>query len=182
MDQIQETTHSLFTADIVKTLSQQSVRSIEDFLKSEDWILTGMCNGLLKISDIQTIKHDLKLKRGLHPNILAIINETQPLKSGIPSFDRLLGGGLLPGQLYEFCGDLSAGKTQICNTIALNAAINWSMNVVYVCTKGDFTILRLWNVLVAKGLPGDVSIGERERTKKIFVQCISICFRLPKVR
>lgn len=66
------------------------------------------------------------------------------------SLDDLLGGGLMSGSLYDICGLSGSGKTQICNTIAINLAIKYKYEVLYVDAKNDFAGQRIYNILKAR--------------------------------
>lgn len=53
----------------------------------------------------------------------------------------------MSGNIYEFCGLSSSGKTQICFTIALNVAQYFAKCVYYIDTKHDFSARRLQDIL-----------------------------------
>ena len=42
-----------------------------------------------------------------------LLYEGNLFSTGIPEFDQLLGGGLLAGELVEFAGGPSSGKSQV---------------------------------------------------------------------
>lgn len=55
-------------------------------------------------------------------------NEEERIKSGITEFDRVLGGGIMPGSVILLGGDPGIGKS----TIAMQAAANIKEKVLYV--------------------------------------------------
>jgi DNA repair protein RadA/Sms len=55
-------------------------------------------------------------------------NEEERLKTGIKEFDRVLGGGLMPGSVILLGGDPGIGKS----TLAMQSAANISDTVLYV--------------------------------------------------
>ena len=54
--------------------------------------------------------------------------EEDRVKTGIKEFDRVLGGGIMPGSVILLGGDPGIGKS----TLAMQAAANISSNVLYV--------------------------------------------------
>lgn len=54
--------------------------------------------------------------------------EEDRVKTGIKEFDRVLGGGIMPGSIILLGGDPGIGKS----TLAMQAAANISSNVLYV--------------------------------------------------
>lgn len=76
--------------------------------------------------------------------------------SNFCSLDNLLDGGLYPGELYEFCGLSSAGKTQLCHTIAVNVILETDGVVRYFDTKRDFSASRIQMILDARKLGDEV--------------------------
>jgi DNA repair protein RadA/Sms len=54
--------------------------------------------------------------------------EEDRIKTGIKEFDRVLGGGIMPGSVILLGGDPGIGKS----TLAMQAAANISSNVLYV--------------------------------------------------
>lgn len=74
------------------------------------------------------------------------------------SFDDLLGGGLKSGNIYDLCGLSASGKTQICHSIAINLAINYKYETLYVDAKNDFSGQRIYNMLNARNC-SDVDCG-----------------------
>lgn len=65
--------------------------------------------------------------------------------------DNILDGGLVTGNLVEICGVSGSGKTQLINTIALNAASEpHQIGTFYLDSKHDFSGMRLYNILTAR--------------------------------
>lgn len=63
----------------------------------------------------------------------------------------MLDGGLVTGNLVEICGMSGSGKTQLINTIALNAASEpHKIGTFYFDSKHDFSGMRLYNILTAR--------------------------------
>lgn len=64
------------------------------------------------------------------------------------SFDNLLKGGLIFGNLIDLCGFSAIGKTQLHTTIAVNWAINYDYETFVIDTKGDFSGERIHSILM----------------------------------
>lgn len=62
----------------------------------------------------------------------------------------MLDGGLKSGNLYDICGLSASGKTQFCNTVAINLASNYKYETLYVDAKNDFSGQRIYNMLNAR--------------------------------
>lgn len=64
--------------------------------------------------------------------------------------DKLLGGGLFPSNIYEFCGPSSCGKTQLSYSILLNLIISTKQDIIYIDTKNKFSVKRIKQILKNK--------------------------------
>lgn len=72
--------------------------------------------------------------------------------------DLLLRGGFLTKGIYEFYGSAGSGKTILIDTIVINIMTNYDdIEALYLDTKGDFSAMRLYNIMHAKDLPDSVS-------------------------
>ncbi|KAM6467638.1 DNA repair protein RAD51 homolog 4 isoform 2-T2 [Liasis olivaceus] len=63
------------------------------------------------------------------------------------SLDKLLDSGLYTGELTELVGAPSAGKTQVCLTVAANVSQSLKQTVLYIDSTGGFTGARLLELL-----------------------------------
>ena len=63
-----------------------------------------------------------------------VVAERAPRElTGLPEFDRVLGGGLVAGQVVLLAGEPGAGKSTLLNTVAHRMALrNQTANVLYV--------------------------------------------------
>lgn len=79
----------------------------------------------------------------------------------------MLDGGLVTGNLVEICGFSRSGKTQLVNTIALNAASEpQKIGTFYLDAKHDFSGMRLYNILTSRNNGSNKNCGEiMERVK-----------------
>ena len=65
--------------------------------------------------------------------------EEDRVKTGIREFDRVLGGGIMPGSIVLLGGDPGIGKS----TLAMQAASNISSNVLYVTGEESIKQIKL---------------------------------------
>ena len=70
----------------------------------------------------------LKQKSSIYKINELTATEEDRVKTGIKEFDRVLGGGIMPGSVILLGGDPGIGKS----TLAMQAAANISSNVLYV--------------------------------------------------
>lgn len=69
------------------------------------------------------------------------------ISSGCDNLDELLAGGLYTGELTEIVGAAGVGKSQICMSIAMFAAMEAKKNVLYVDTGGSLSGARIREML-----------------------------------
>lgn len=69
------------------------------------------------------------------------------LETGCRPLDRLLKGGIWAGELTEFVGPSSIGKTQLCLTIAAHVAIVAEAGIIYIDTSRSFCASRLAGII-----------------------------------
>lgn len=68
----------------------------------------------------------------------------------IISLDKILNGGLIPGNIIDVCGFSASGKTQFHTTIAIHWAINHGYETFVIDTKGDFSGDRINRMLLSQ--------------------------------
>jgi DNA repair protein RadA/Sms len=66
-------------------------------------------------------------------------SEEERVKTGIKEFDRVLGGGIMPGSVLLLGGDPGIGKS----TLAIQAAANINANVLYVTGEESIKQIKL---------------------------------------
>ncbi|CAG5090055.1 Similar to RAD51D: DNA repair protein RAD51 homolog 4 (Homo sapiens) [Cotesia congregata] len=108
--------------------------------------------------EIEAIRKEIALRFAgiVKDPVILLQQQKQYISTGIENLDKLLGGGLYACRFYEICGNSSAGKTQLCITLAANIALNSSADIHYIDTKKDFSATRLQNILEAKNKPDEV--------------------------
>ncbi|KAL0269487.1 UNVERIFIED_CONTAM: hypothetical protein PYX00_007198 [Menopon gallinae] len=77
-----------------------------------------------------------------------VIDKCAIISTGIENFDKLLDGGFITGNIYELCGSVGSGKTQICMTLAVNVCNNLpEQSVLYIDTKNDVSGHRILEII-----------------------------------
>lgn len=66
------------------------------------------------------------------------------------SLDELLDGGILSGNIIDLCGLSGTGKSLLCRAIAINLAINYGLETLFIDTKGDFSATAIHKALSQK--------------------------------
>lgn len=99
------------------------------------------------------------------------INKIQPhktirMKSGLEEFDRLLGGGIVPGSLILIGGEPGIGKS----TLALQLALISKMKVLYVTGEESPEQLKLRADRLG-GSNSECLVYSEVNLEKIFLQC-----------
>ena len=92
-----------------------------------------------------------------HPSLTTITWQLR-LKLAFLCFrlDKLVEGGLTTGEVVEVCGGSGEGKTTLCLQVALHAALEQGIGVLYVDPVGSLNHLRV-NPLV-EALPHDTEV------------------------
>ncbi|XP_045155944.1 DNA repair protein RAD51 homolog 4 [Echinops telfairi] len=94
---------------------------------------------------------------------------TAILSTGCASLDKLLDGGLYTGEVAEFVGSPSSGKTQVCLCVAANVAHSLQQNVLYVDSSGGLTASRLLQLLQARTQEEEEQAGALQRIQVVHV-------------
>ncbi|NMC89119.1 MAG: DNA repair and recombination protein RadA, partial [Methanomicrobiales archaeon] len=87
------------------------------------------------------------------------------LKTLVPEFDELVGGGLETQAITEVYGEFGSGKSQLVHQMAVNAQLAEELGglhgcVIYVDTENTFRPERIEQMV--NGLPEDADLGDLE--------------------
>ena len=142
--------HDHIAAEISK-LEKIGIHNAEDILLANKTVITR--------NNISIVAYQWLLEKSaaIYAHNLEPIT-WKPLSTCISRFDALMGG-LSPGQLVEFAGPISSGKSQFCHLIAKNIANSLPDTVLYVSTGGSFSAKRLAS-FEPTGIPSNISILE----------------------
>lgn len=93
----------------------------------------------------------------LKPQNLTINDIQEKLSLGCPILDSCLKGGVRCGQITEFVGESTAGKTQLCLQLLLTLQLECQVpstsgsSALYICTEGHFAGKRLQELASNRG-------------------------------
>ena len=108
----------------------------------------------LPLQDVQSIRQSLICQFGSYPESGRELWEVESarqrlISSGCPGLDKLMGGGVVTGQLTEVCGPPASGKTQVVTAMlvgrcplarlgitqhSLYVQVHVTWHVVYCCS------------------------------------------------
>nr|XP_045599178.1 DNA repair protein RAD51 homolog 4-like [Procambarus clarkii] len=140
------------TEDVLSKLHKAGIRNILSFMLKDPELLAMEIS--VSYKDLQSIR------RIIHAHYAAfavsgddMLNEAVQravvISTGNTNLDTLLGGGLMTGEVMEVCGGWGAGKTSLCVSLAVHAALRLKMNVLYIDPLGSINSLRLAPVIEA---------------------------------
>lgn len=146
-----------------KKMRQRGINSINAFL---DWELGDMRRTL--DTDVNTLK-DMKsmVIAVLRPEVVkgsTLLKEScllmETLKTRIRSVDEILPSrGIAGGEIIEVTGPPAGGKSMLLNTIMINVLENdQDLTIMYIDTKCSFSIIKLKNLMIARGMPEEMQV------------------------
>lgn len=150
MARLNSSIHKSLTDSVIKDLVCKGIFTDYDFIQKDTDFLIKITG--LSFKRVVEIKNEFSAFRGGFTMIEGdvLLESETVLTSGILSLDKLLDGGFYSNQIYEICGASSAGKTQLCLSIATNVALDKNFIVHYIDTKGDYSVTRVVQILNAK--------------------------------
>uniref|UniRef100_A0A1S4GS31 RecA family profile 1 domain-containing protein n=1 Tax=Anopheles gambiae TaxID=7165 RepID=A0A1S4GS31_ANOGA len=141
--------HPLLTEYVIKKLQKNRLTTVYSFVKVEAEQLLKITN--LPAESIVLVKnHLIDQFAGRCQNAQSYPWQPapSPLSTGVPSLDALLqGGGLLPGHIYELCGESGTGKTLLSLTMASNVVKQPGSMAYFIDTKCDFSGRKVQQIL-----------------------------------
>ncbi|XP_043282968.1 DNA repair protein RAD51 homolog 4 isoform X2 [Venturia canescens] len=176
MARLHKQIHDALNDEALRRLKIINVNTVIEFLEQDD----------NKLEQVVKIEHRIvqQIKRNIIKNYAGKIENGEDLlrlennfvSTGIASLDDLLNGGLYPGELYELCGLSSAGKTQLCHSIAINVILETDGMVRYIDTKKDFSGSRIQMMLEAKKIGDEETARVMNQIKVIQVKNVNELF------
>ncbi|CAH2086774.1 unnamed protein product [Euphydryas editha] len=155
MNALERKEHVYLTESILKTLKQNRIITLFDFLQEEAEKLSTLTK--LTLPQVLEIRQEIFKKHSAHLiNGATLFINSLTCKKYIPthitSLDEVLGGGIPVGLITEVCGLAGCGKSQLCMQLAINSVKESDDSVLYVDTKGDFSAVRIQKILDANGV------------------------------
>uniref|UniRef100_A0A182JSH2 RecA family profile 1 domain-containing protein n=1 Tax=Anopheles christyi TaxID=43041 RepID=A0A182JSH2_9DIPT len=150
--------HPLLSEYVIKKLQKNRLTTVYSFVKVEVEQLLKITN--LPAESIVLVKnHLINHFAGRYQKALSYtLQSASPLNTGVVSLDALLQGGLLPGHIYELCGECGTGKTLLSMTIASNVVRHPGNSAYFIDTKCDFSGRKIQQILDR----GDRRLPEQE--------------------
>ncbi|CAD6235167.1 GSCOCG00007842001-RA-CDS [Cotesia congregata] len=169
---------NLLNEQHVNKLHSSRIFNVLDFVSEDSEKLTKITE--LSLLEIEAIRKEIALRFAgiVKDPVILLQQQKQYISTGIENLDKLLGGGLYACRFYEICGNSSAGKTQLCITLAANIALNSSADIHYIDTKKDFSATRLQNILEAKNKPDEIIAKIMSQIKVTTLKSITELFTL----
>nr|DBA33461.1 TPA: hypothetical protein GDO54_001143 [Pyxicephalus adspersus] len=154
------------TSDIITTLKTNYVKTVVDLVSSDLEELARKCS--LSYKTLVAVRRVLLAQYSAFPSNGADLYEelklsTAILPTGNNKLDLLLDSGLYTGEVTEIAAIAGCGKTQVCQSIAVNVASSIKQRVCYIDTTGGVTGSRLLQLLQSKTDQEDEQISSLQR-------------------
>lgn len=141
--------HPLLTDPLITILHQFHISSLAQLLTKEPEQVASITK--LSYSAVLQLRRDLFQEHSAFPSCSYGLYQSwldcPALGTGIGALDGMLGGGMMPGTVYELFGEEGVGRTQLAITLAAASVENPDKSVVYVDTKNDLCPQRLLEIL-----------------------------------
>ncbi|KAE8624880.1 hypothetical protein XENTR_v10006077 [Xenopus tropicalis] len=160
------------SAGIVAVLKANNVKTVIDLVASDLEELARKCS--LSYKTLMAVRRVLLAQYSAFPSSGADVYEelkssTAILPTGNRKLDILLDSGLYTGEVTEIAGAAGSGKTQTCQSIAVNVAYNLKQTVLYVDTTGGLTASRLLQLVQSRTKSEDEQVASLQRIEVIRV-------------
>ncbi|KAK7079055.1 DNA repair protein rad51d [Halocaridina rubra] len=134
------------TEDVMSKLKTAGVNNVISFMQKD--IETLAMEASISYKDLQSIRNIIVANYAAFPlegdlMLSEAVRSTVIISTGISSLDKLLGGGLMAGEIMELCGGWGVGKTSLCVQLALHCATKLGHRVLYIDPTGGVSTNRL---------------------------------------
>jgi len=121
---------------------------IQDYFHLDEEILYRIISSAMDLIKMGFQKADKIMSEYISPN---------KLTSGSQEFDDLLGGGFVPGEVYEFYGEFRTGKTQLAHQLCINVQLplqegGLNSKAFYIDSEGSFCPKRIIEIAEKRSL------------------------------
>ncbi|XP_063810065.1 DNA repair protein RAD51 homolog 4 [Pseudophryne corroboree] len=160
------------TSDIISVLKTNHVKTVVDLVASNLEELARKCS--LSYKTLVAVRRVLLAQYSAFPLNGADLYEelkvsTAILPTGNKKLDFLLDSGLYTGEVTEIAGAAGSGKTQVCQSIAVNVATSLKQRVCYVDTTGGLTGTRLLQLIQSRTEQEDEQVSSLQRIEVVHV-------------
>ncbi|KAF2074643.1 hypothetical protein CYY_004038 [Polysphondylium violaceum] len=136
----------LLGSDNVDRFLRAGFKTVEDILISNEYHIHKAVNIPIEV----VVKILKNLRRIFNSTIVDgnqftsdILNGSLLFSTGSSSLDAITGGGYMTGEIIEFIGPTSCGKTQICMQSVFNLSYKYQLNAIYIDSSGSFSSDRI---------------------------------------
>jgi len=149
---LSEEVHPLLDKRCVTLLSQFNIRTLSQLMATKPEKLSSILARSYTV--VCKLRKDLLTEFASFP-VLGLedyqtkLERESFISTGSSSLDKMLGGGLRRGTVYEVFGFPGTGKTQLCLTTTASS-LTKNDTVVLIDTKGDFCVERFVQILSSK--------------------------------
>ena len=161
---LSEDIHPLLDKRCVTLLSQFNIRTLSQLVAAKPEKLSSILGRSYTV--VCKLRKDLLAEFASFP-VLGLedyqskLEREASISTGNSNLDKMLGGGLRGGTVYEVYGYPGTGKTQLCLTAACNSLIR-NGTVIVIDTKGDFCADRFIEILSSRSSCGaNSSLNDR---------------------
>ncbi|XP_076867235.1 DNA repair protein RAD51 homolog 4 isoform X2 [Brachyhypopomus gauderio] len=156
------------SAETIKALQAEDIRTVEDLISSDAEELAQKCSVSYKA--LVAVRRVLLAQHAAFPVAGTdlydeLVSSTSILSTGNPSVDKLLDSGLYTGEITELAGGPATGKTQLCFSVAVSVAHELKQNVVYICTNGGMSASRLLQMLQTRTITTEEQMDALQRIR-----------------
>ncbi|KAM8977344.1 DNA repair protein RAD51 homolog 4 [Pelodytes ibericus] len=160
------------SSDMIAVLKSNNVKTVVDLVASDLEELAR--KGSMSYKTLVAVRRVLLARYSAFPSNGADLYEelkgsTAILPTGNKKLDFLLDSGLYTGEVTEIAGAAGSGKTQICQSIAVNVAYSLKQSVLYVDTTGGLTASRLLQLVQSRTEEESEQVDSLERIEVIHV-------------
>ncbi|XP_060528589.1 DNA repair protein RAD51 homolog 2-like [Cylas formicarius] len=137
------------TQDMIEVLNKKRIFTVLEFLRCDNNVLSQILP--LTYQEINESKRFLTKTfapeaTNAFESYKTVLTKSVLILTGIKSIDDLLHGGILTGNIYEFCGLPACGKTRLCSKI-INKNLLLGIGIFVLDTKQEFGALQIKNAL-----------------------------------
>jgi len=167
-----EDSHKLLDKKSVLLLSHYNIKTVTQLVSTKPEKLSSILS--MSYTSMCQLRKDLIEKyasytiNSLEEYQRKLENE-QKISTGCEDFDKMIGGGLKTGYVYEVYGYSGCGKTQLCLSSAA-VCLSKAGFVVYIDTKGDFCADRFTEILKTK-----CGIGVGDQISDCLLEKMKLC-------
>uniref|UniRef100_UPI00398E5F7A DNA repair protein RAD51 homolog 4 n=1 Tax=Pristiophorus japonicus TaxID=55135 RepID=UPI00398E5F7A len=161
------------TAQLIQALKDQNVRTVVHLVSADVEELAQKCS--VSYKTLVAVRRVLLAQYSPFPSNGAdlyeeLLGSTAILSTGNQNLDKLLDSGLYTGELTEFVGAASSGKTQVCLSLAVNISCELKQQVLYIDSTGGLTASRLLQMIQSQvdSMEGQSAALQRIEVVRVF--------------